>query len=705
MKIKKLFSIVILIVLMTINFLTAQSLLPGKWQGSIKTPGQELEVILEFTSENDQLKGFIDIPVQNAMDIPLQNIIVKENNVSFAIKGIPGNPKFDGTISADKDSIKGDFTQSGGTFPFSLARITKQQKQEQAQKLEEKLKSLHTFIDTTMDKWHVAGLSVAVVKEDSILWAKGFGYRDYEEKVPVNSQTLFPIGSSTKAFTSFAAGLLVDEGLLDWDTPIHEYMPDFEMQDNFAANEMTTIDLLTHRSGLPRHDLMWYGADFTREEMYNRLQYLKPNKPFRYDFQYQNLMYLTAGLMIGRISKSSWEDVVAQRIFEPLQMSNSNFSVDVSQMSDNYSLPYKTNKNDEIEKMKFRRISAMGPAGSINSCADDMTQWLKLLLNKGKIGDTQLMMEDTFANLIKPHMVFGNESSTEEFTYTAYGLGWFLHTYRGHPYVEHGGNIDGFSALVSLLPDDDLGIVVLTNQNASSYPKIVTYNIMDRFLDLEPVDWHARKLQKLEKMKEIKEESKDLERVPDTEPSHELEDYVGIYENPGYGNMEIGLTDGELHFILHSFASPLEHWHYDVFKPTEGLPAESNILLEFHNNVQGEIDKLSAPLEVTVAPIEFEKLPPAKMSDPELLSRFSGKYDMAGNIVKVELNKAGKLVLTFPGQPVYELKPSSHNKFELVNNEEITVKFHMQQDEVTALSFIQPNGVFKAEKMEEETEK
>lgn len=270
--------------------------------------------------------------------------------------------------------------------------------------------------------------------------------------------------------------------------------------------------------------------------------------------------------------------------------------------------------------------------------------------------------------------------------------------------MEHGGNIDGFSALVCLLPDDDLGIVVLTNQNASSYPEFVSYYAMDQLLDLEPVEWHARNLQSREEMKEITEKSHELERVPNTQPSHELTDYTGVYENPGYGKMKIDITEGELYFILHSFASPLEHWHYDVFKPTEGMPAESNILLEFHTNMQGEIDKVSAPLEVTVAPIEFKKLAPAQMSDPDYLSRFTGKFDMAGNEVVVKLNKNGKLMLTFPGQPVYELKPSSDNKFKLVDNEEIIVKYHIEDSNVTALSFIQPNGVFKAEKMEDGNE-
>ncbi len=699
---RKSLTLFLIIFILSFTVLSAdKNALIGEWTGSVKVPGQELDVVVEFLFEDNLVVGFIDIPLQQAIDLSLENITLENSNITFAIKDVPGEPTFNGNLSDDGNTISGEFTQSGATFPFSLIRKSEQEKLHEAEKLEEKLQAIRTFIDSTMSQWHVAGLSVAVVKDNEILMTEGFGYRDFENELPVSSQTLFAIGSSSKAFTAFSVGLLVDEGIIDWDTPIKEYMPDFKMYNDFATQEMTAIDLLSHRCGLPRHDLMWYGAYFSREEMYDRLRYLEPNEPFRYTFQYQNLMYMTAGLMVGRLTNSTWEDVVHERIFIPLGMSNSNFSVDASQNSDNYSLPYQVNENDEIAKMDFMNLSAVGPAGSINSCADDMAQWVRMLLNKGAVDDTQIMLEATVENLITPHMFIGGESSSEELTYRAYGMGWFIFTYRGHPYVNHGGNIDGFTALVNLLPDDNLGVVILTNQNNSYYASIASYYIIDQLLDLEPVDWHGRNLIQQETLSEIENVSETLKRVEGTKPSHKLEDYVGVYENPGYGIIQIEQNDNELYMVYHSFASPLEHWHYDVFKPTEGLLADSDILIEFHTNLQGDIFRLSAPFEASVSPIIFEKLPPEKMSDPAYLVQFAGTYELAEIKVSVDLNKSGLLILTYPGQPAYELHPYADNKFQIGDLENYYVEFQLDKKRVTGMSFIQPNGVVHAVKVDE----
>lgn len=688
------------VALITIVYAQENSLI-GEWHGSIKVSGQELEVTVEFLFEENQLIGFIDIPLQQAIDLPLEIISYDLYGISFEIKDVPGNPTFTGKLSDDSSSLSGEFTQGGGTFSFSLSRKSELEKQREVQKITEKLEAIRTFIDTTMSQWHVAGLSVAVVKDNNVIMSEGFGYRDYEKQLPVTSQTLFAIGSSSKAFTAFSVGLLVDEGLIDWNTPVKEYLPDFQMYDDFATKDMTPIDLLTHRSGLPRHDLMWYGANFSREEMFERLRYLEPNEPFRYKFQYQNLMYMTAGLLVGRMTNSTWENVVYDRVFTPLGMMNSNFSIDASQETDDYSLPYNVSENEQIEKMEFMNISQIGPAGSINSCADDMAQWVRMLLNKGKVDETQLMQEATVNMLITPHMFIQGKSANPELTYRAYGLGWFIMTYRGHAWVQHGGNIDGFSAMVNLLPDDNIGIVILTNQNNSNYTSIASYYIIDQLLDLEPVDWHGRTLASIDEVKEIEEGEGKLERVENTKPSHKIEDYIGVYENPGYGRFQIDYTGRELYMIYHSFASPLEHWHYDVFKPTEGFPAKSNILIEFHSNLQGRIYKLSVPLEQSVSPIEFEKLPPDNMSDLTYLLQFTGTYKIAGDEINVELNASGDLTLEYPGQPLYELHPYAENEFQIGEYKGYYVKFHLEKDGVTGLSFIQPNGIFEAEKVEE----
>ncbi len=673
----------------------------GTWEGSIKIPGQEFEIIVDFIISEKTLDGMIDIPLQHAIDLPLNIISIEDNLIRFDIADVPGDPQFDGKLSEDMNTIEGDFTQNNSTFPFILHKKSIEEKEQESAHLQEMLQGIRTFIDTTLSQWNVPGVAVSIVKDGEILMTEGFGYSDLENNKPMTSNTLLGIGSSTKAFTAFSVGLLVDDGIIDWNTPIKTYMPDFKMYDDFATEQMTAIDLLTHRSGLPRHDMMWYGSYFTREELYERLRYLEPNEPFRYTFQYQNLMLMTAGLMVGRLSNSTWEDVVQERIFNPLGMNSTNFSVDVSQSSDDFAIPYSGSPTEEPEEISFRNISTIGPAGSINSTSTDMAQWIKMLLNKGKVNDTQLMMEGTVETILTPHMFIPGKSSNEELTYQNYGLGWFILTYRGHPFVQHGGNIDGFSTLVSLLPEDNLGIVLMVNQNGSGYPGVLNYFIIDHLLDMESVDWNERNLAKLMSFSELEEEKGEIPRIEGTKPSHDLDAYTGTYENPGYGKVEIDNDGTQLYMVYHSFASPLEHWHYDVFKPTEGVPAESNTLIEFHTNLQGNIHKLSSPLESSVASIEFVKLPPQDLFDPEYLIQFVGKYEMGVVEIRVELNKSGSLMLTYPGQPVYELIPYEGTEFIIGNLDNFRVTFIIDKnDEVTGLTFIQPNGTFDAKKVE-----
>ncbi len=675
----------------------------GTWEGYIKIPGQELEIIVDFIIHEKTLDGTIDIPLQQAFDLPLNIVSIEDNLIRFNIVDVPGDPQFDGTLSEYMNTIEGDFTQNNATFPLVLHKKSIEEKEQESAHLEEILQSIRTFIDTTLSQWNVPGVAVSIVKDGEILMIEGFGFRDLENNKPMTSNTLLAIGSSTKAFTAFSVGLLVDDGIIDWNTPIKTYMPDFKMYDEFATQEMTAIDLLTHRSGLPRHDLMWYGSYFTREEMYERLRFLEPNEPFRYTYQYQNLMFMTAGLMVGRLTNRTWEDVVQERIFNPLGMNSTNFSIDVSQGSDDYALPYSGNPTEEPEEISFRNISTIGPAGSINSTSADMAQWIKMLLNKGKVDDTQLMMEGTVETILTPHMFIPGKSSNEELTYRNYGLGWFILTYRGHPFVQHGGNIDGFSTLVSLLPEDNLGIVLMVNQNGSGYPTTLNYYIIDHLLDLEPVDWHEKNLAKQLTLSELEEEKGEIPRVQGTKPSHDLDDYAGTYENPGYGKVEIGNDGTQLYMVYHSFASPFEHWHYDVFKPTEGVPAESNIFIEFHTNIQGDIHNFSSSLEPSVAPIEFVKLPPLELYDPEYLIQFVGKYEMGGVTVSVELNKSGSLMLTYPGQPVYELIPYKGTEFSIKDLDNFHISFIIDKNnEVTGLTFIQPNGTFDAKRTEKE---
>src|SRR4051794_22317400 len=228
-----------------------------------------------------------------------------------------------------------------------------------------------------MAKWHVPGAAVAVIYKGEVILSKGYGLRDVAKSLPVTPETLFAIGSCTKAFTSFDIALLVEEDKLNWDTPIREYLPDFRMFDPVASEQMTARDLTSHRGGLPRHDFLWYGSSFSREELYHRLRYLKPNKPFRSGYDYQNLMFMLAGYLVGKVAGTSWEAFTQQRILDRLGMSDTNFSVSVSETAANASLPYEF-QDDTIKLIPFRNIDNVAPAGSINSTLVDMLKWLRL---------------------------------------------------------------------------------------------------------------------------------------------------------------------------------------------------------------------------------------------------------------------------------------------------------------------------------------
>ena len=245
---------------------------------------------------------------------------------------------------------------------------------------------LGKFIDEQLQISKVPGLAIAIVKDGEVILSQGFGKRNIDQDLEATAETLFAIGSCTKAFTTTAMGILVDEGKLDWDKPVREFLPTFKMFDPYVSDHMTPRDLVCHRSGLPRHDFMWYGAPYTRQEIFDRLQYLEPSKDFRAVWQYQNLMYMTAGYLAGQIAGCDWEAFVRQRILDPLDMHSSNFSVDASQQAPNFAIPY-NEKDDVVRPIPFRNIDAVGPAGSINSSVSEMARWLLLNLDKDKHGD------------------------------------------------------------------------------------------------------------------------------------------------------------------------------------------------------------------------------------------------------------------------------------------------------------------------------
>jgi CubicO group peptidase (beta-lactamase class C family) len=559
------------------------------------------------------------------------------------------------------------------------------------------------LVTGAMAEWGVPGLAIAVVKEGEVVLSQGFGYRDVEQQLPVTPSTLFAIGSISKSFTATVLGTLVDAGEVDWDAPVRQYLPEFQLYDDVATEHMTIRDLLTHRSGLPRHDALWYGAELTRPEMIARLRYLEPSQEFRAVWQYQNLMFMTAGYLAGQVMGTTWEDLVRDRIFGPLDMNRSNFSVDDSQRDDDFAYPY-AEDDDAVVRIPFRNIDQVGPAGSINSSVEEMIRYVQLHLDKGKVGAEQLLSEASSAQMQTPQMVMPGDVRYDELGHSSYGLGLMISTYRGEEIIMHGGGIDGFISLLSFMPRRDMGAIVLTNFSGNNpVPTIVTRNVYDRLLGLEPVDWVSRVKEDQAKAEEAEEEAEEGgygDRREGTSPSHALEEYAGTYEHPAYGRVQISVAGETLAATYNDETSPLAHYHYDIFEiPESDLDPMGGTRLTFLYNQRGRIDRVLVPMEPAVDAIVFTRVADEALKTREHLERFIGEYEIGGQTLTVALQGDDRLTLSVPGQPTYGLVPTQGSAFDLEGASGYSIEFREgATGEIEEMVLHQPNGTFVATK-------
>jgi CubicO group peptidase (beta-lactamase class C family) len=566
---------------------------------------------------------------------------------------------------------------------------------------------LNEYTRETFREWRVSGGAVAVVQDGEVTLCQGFGHRNLERGLRVTPDTLFPIASCTKAFTSMAIGLLVDSGKLEWDKPVREYLPAFKLHDRFATEEMTVRDLLTHRSGLPRHDMTWYGSSFGRRQILDRLQYLQPTYGFRTAFQYQNLMYMVAGLVIEQTSDLTWEAFVRQEVFEPLGMNRSNFSTEETQGSEDHATPYMERKDDIVAIPFFEADNekdATGPAGSINSSISDMSKWLALQLSNGQHDGQPYVSGVILKEMHSPQMVMGDTAfyhARVGMRLGSYGLGWMIHSMSGCVLVHHGGHIDGFSSSVAMVPDERVGVVVLSNLDYNFAPEIISYSIVEKLTGSEVSDWSTRFEPIYREFKEGRERSKEkiaADRRADAPLSHPITAYVGNYEHPAYGVASIQQAGETLELVLNDkLTLPLEHYHYDHFRAYIDK-FDREVPVSFFTDLKGNVSELSMPLEPGVEDIRFTRLPDKELTDPSFLSQFVGVYDLGGQPCAVAL-KGQVLTATLPGEPQYTLFPYQGTAFRLQDMPGLTVEFELDdQGQVTALLVAGPGYVSRAEK-------
>jgi len=584
--------------------------------------------------------------------------------------------------------------------------------QKKKERTEKFFKKIEKELQISLDYTKSPGFAVAVVEKDKIIYSKGFGYKDYEKKLPVTPNTMFAIGSCTKAFTSSILGILSDEGKLELsDSPI-KYIPDLRFYNDDMNNSIVINDLMCHRTGMPRHDFSWYlFPSKSKSDLVKRIEYQEPSADLRAVWQYNNFMFLTQGLIAEKITGKSWEENVKEKLFEPLKMHNSTLDINGLKNADDRAIGYELKNDSIINKMSYYDISGMSPAGSINSSVNEMSNWLIAWINGGKFEGESIIPTGYGQQAISSQMVINAAlpagKHTDIFMGT-YGFGWMMKSYKGHYMVEHGGNIDGFSASTCFFPSDSIGIVILTNQNASALPTLVRRIIADNLLELTVDDWNEEFIKNKEKASEqLKKagESKTSNQKPGTKLSHSLEDYTGKFSHPGYGEMKLQIERDSLFVILPVKKLWLKHYHYDIFQPFEvydyGIDPdeESGLFFNFHTGDTGDIEAVKLKLDPTLDVINFKReIVEIEVSENEL-DKFVGTYDIAGTELKVYIKNKTTLYFFVAGQPEYEQLATGKNKFSFKSVEGFGLEFiENEKGEITGVIVIQPNGNFEAVK-------
>jgi CubicO group peptidase (beta-lactamase class C family) len=571
---------------------------------------------------------------------------------------------------------------------------------------DKRLAGLDTFVVKVLKDWHAAGVTIAVVEKNKVVYTGGFGFRDLDKKLPVTENTQFAIGSCTKAFTASIIGMLQSEGKVDIDKPVRNYLPELKFQNEYTNAHATLRDMMCHRTGLPRHDLSWYASWATRDEFLKRIEFLEPTAELREKWQYNNFMFMAQGVVIEKITGKSWEENMRERILKPLGMDNTNLSTKDLEKTPDHSLAFVT-KDSSVKAIPYRNIDAMGPAGSVNSCAKDMAKWLITWINNGKYNGKEIFASSYRNDAITIQMATGGGlpgAENADVHINGYGLAWGISSYRGHYRVEHGGGIDGFITTTGFFPSDSIGIFVSSNQGGVT--SSIRNFIADRLLKLPYRNWSKSLLDANKKATEaaktiVKNDS--LNHVFNTKPTHELKDYTGTYSNPGYGKIEITLKDGKLASEFNSIPIKIEHYHYDQFTATPQDPSFDDVSLRFsfYTDERGNISKMTVPFEAGVKDIEFVKETKALDISKTDLKKYEGSYEMEiapGTFAKFYL-KAQTLYAFIEGQPEYELVPVDKNKFDLKILKGYSVLFEENdKGEMISCSFIQPNGTFKAKK-------
>lgn len=432
-------------------------------------------------------------------------------------------------------------------------------------------KAVDRIVTSTMKAWQIPGAAVAIVKNDRIVYVSGYGTKEFGG-APITGDTLFQIASTSKAFTSTALAMLVAEGKLSWDDPVRKHLDYFHLSDMCADSQVTVRDIVSHRTGLSRHDELWDNTPLTREQVIRSMGKVELTKPFRSAYQYQNIMFIAAGEVVAKASGMPWDDFVRTRIFQPLLMTHT-VTADADWNTSDHAIGHQYDfKTGRVTPQRPIETATLGAAGAIKSSASDMANWLRFQLANGAFNLVQLTDAAAIEETKTPNTVIRMEGLTREANtetnVMSYAMGWNVQDYRGELLVSHGGALNGFRTHVDLLPKRNSGFVVMINVGRG-LALVSMRNALADLLSSKPGrDWNAYFLM-VDRHSDEKDAAetaaRDAKRVPDTTPSRALESYAGEYTNEAYGVAKVSVVNGALTLQWNRMTVPLTHFHYDVF--------------------------------------------------------------------------------------------------------------------------------------------
>lgn len=464
------------------------------------------------------------------------------------------------------------------------------------------LADFDAYIETALDDWMTPGLAVVILVGDETLLMKGYGVLRVGQPEVVDVRTVFPISSVTKVFTATGLALLEEEGRLEWDDCVVDHLPEFVLADPYLTKEVRLSDLLSHRTGLERADLLAYRGDYERPELIRRLRHLQPVSPFRSRFGYHNLMMVVAGEVLARVSGVSWDEFIRQRIFAPLRMTDAHTQPvsRIENLAASHGLVEGVLQIDPLwERAKgeagFRRLhESVAPAGAIHASITDLGRFLTMLLEEGRFEGRQFLETRTLRDMTAPRSVLPIRTTPEpDFAYPRFffgcGLGWQLRDYRGRKIVYHPGSS---GAVVAYMPEEQIGVAVLANRGCG-IPYMVMHEVFDRLLgfsgELTSEEWLQEGMRDPEDSRRARNAELEKGRARDTRPSLPLESYAGSYECDLYGRLEIRLIDERLELQFGpNIAASLRHWERETFRGQLEFPSPGDWLLHFQTD-KGEV--------------------------------------------------------------------------------------------------------------------